>query len=65
MQPYQERVVTERDDLSDKIDRLAQFLDTAAYALLPESERDRMFRQLRHMNNYREVLDERIEAFSV
>jgi hypothetical protein len=55
MQPYQQRVVTERDDLQAKIERLAEFLDTETYSTLPEPERLRLALQLRHMNSYREA----------
>ncbi|GAC1500182.1 MAG: hypothetical protein NVS1B6_06340 [Steroidobacteraceae bacterium] len=64
MQTYQQHLVSERDDLQSKADRLAAFLDTEIYQSLPEAEQDRMRRQLGHMNSYREVLDERIAAFA-
>lgn len=63
MQPHEQRVVTERDELQSKIEKLSKFLDSETYATLPQSEQERMLRQLRHMNDYREVLDERIAAF--
>ena len=64
MQPYQQRVVTEREELSEKIVKLTKFFDTEMYQALPGPEQDRMFRQLKHMNAYSDVLAERIVAFT-
>jgi len=61
---YQRRVVDEREELSEKIVKLAKFFDTQVYQSLPVAEQDRMLRQLTHMNDYRDVLDERIAAFT-
>ena len=63
MEPYQCRVVAEREDLQQKVEALAKFLDTKIFYSLPLAEQDRMSRQLIHMNDYRDVLDERIAAF--
>lgn len=64
MQPYQERVIAERDELEPKITRLSKFLDSETCRSLPEAEQARLLRQLGHMNGYHEVLDERINAFT-
>jgi hypothetical protein len=63
MDDYQSRVIAEREDLAGKATRLAAFFDTPVYEALPQAEKDRMARQIRHMNDYKEVLDERIAAF--
>lgn len=63
MQPHQQRVVTERDELHDKVEKLAKFVDTDTYAMLADAEKDRLLRQLRLMREYRDVLDQRISAF--
>lgn len=64
MEPHQQRVVTEREELSEKIARLVKFLNTETYQSLSETEQGRMLRQLNHMNAYRDVLNERIVAFT-
>lgn len=63
MQAHQERVVAERADLDDKMDKLSKFLDTNTYYNLPEGEKGRLVEQLGIMNQYRDVLDRRIAAF--
>lgn len=62
-QLYRSRVTIERANLHGNIERLAKFLDTETYYLLPKEEQKRLVRQLHIMNDYREVLDERIAAF--
>lgn len=63
MLEFQQRVVTERGDLDDKIQKLSKFLDTNTFYNLHLAEQRRLENQLTHMNAYREVLDERIAAF--
>jgi hypothetical protein len=65
MQDYQRRVVTERRELSEKMDKLEQFLLGDAYLNLPGAEQNRLVRQVLIMSDYRDVLDERIAAFGV
>ena len=60
---YQERVVTERNELTDKIVKLTAFRITTMYETLPEAERVRLSRQLDFMEAYQGVLDARIVAF--
>jgi hypothetical protein len=62
--PYQERVVTERDELYDKVGKLAIFLNSIASRELPEPERLRMNLQLHLMKAYLGVLEMRMEAWS-
>lgn len=63
MQPHQERVVTERDELQEKLTKLAAFFPSKIFAGLDESERLRLTKQLGLMEGYRDVLNERIAAF--
>lgn len=63
MQPYQQQVVTERNELLEKIERLATFLTPETYHGLDQSERTHLVRQLLAMDDYRFVLDQRIAAF--
>lgn len=63
LQPHQQRVVEEHQDLCGKLDRLSSFQDTETFAALPDEEKDRLKRQKLHMFNYRDVLAERIATF--
>lgn len=60
---WQQRVQEEASQLRDRLIRLREFLNTPKFSGLPASERERLARQLRHMNGYFEVLQERIAAF--
>ena len=63
MQPHQERVVAEKRDLDDKIQKLTAFIGGTIFANLPDDERSRLSIQLQHMNGYSEILSQRIAAF--
>jgi hypothetical protein len=63
LQPHQERVITERDDLQQKIKALDRFTGSDTFRSLKLKEQYRMVRQLNHMRSYCEVLNERIEDF--
>jgi hypothetical protein len=63
LQPYQERVIAERDDLQQKIEALDRFTGSDTFRSLKLKEQYRQVRQLNHMRSYREVLNERIEDF--
>lgn len=61
--PYQQRVITERDELCGKLSKLNQFLKGETFKALSEAERARLTRQSFYMGLYAKVLDERIAAF--
>jgi hypothetical protein len=63
MQPHQERVVADKAELSDKLDKLETFEGGAIYNSLPPAEQSRLTRQLLIMKLYEQVLAERISAF--
>jgi len=63
MQPHQQRVVDEKTELDEKIEKLNTFTDTDIFKVLPVAEQGRLVRQLAIMNNYSGVLGERIAAF--
>jgi hypothetical protein len=63
MQAHQERVVTEKDELDTKIEKLSSFISSDVYSTLTEAEQSRLGRQLGLMQQYSEVLGERIDAF--
>jgi len=62
MEAYQERVVEEKKELDDKIEKLAAFLQTDTFGNLPDVEQARMTRQKRAMKEYSKALGERIAA---
>jgi hypothetical protein len=64
MLDYQQRVVDEKKELDDKIQRLDEFLAGNTYKTLSEGERQRLARQLAAMSDYSQVLFERIAAFT-
>lgn len=64
LQPYQERVVAERDAVAERRRRLLEFMDTVAYDALDAAERDLMRQQAGIMAEYVGVLNRRIEAFA-
>ncbi len=63
MQPHEERVIQEKQDLDAKIDKLTLWLEGDRFKALPEAEKDRQRRQWSHMMAYSNVLGERIAAF--
>lgn len=63
MQEYQQRVVNEESELTDKLNKLTAFFETDRYKALHDAEQERMYRQSQHMSKYRDVLLERIQAF--
>jgi hypothetical protein len=64
MQPYQQRVVTEKEELDTKISSLMTFAKSQAFdQTVPEAEQRRMLRQLVVMQDYSRILGERIDAF--
>ena len=64
MQAFQERVIEERNDLVEKVNKLTEFLDNSeAVSTLIPGELGRLKTQLAIMQAYVEVLDSRIEYF--
>lgn len=63
MEPYQQRVVEEKIELDDRLERLAAFLLTPTFAGLPTDERISMIRQQGVMREYSRILTERISRF--
>lgn len=64
MQPHQQRIVDEKKDLSEKLDKLKTFIETSAvFKGLPQDEQGRLNRQFDVMAEYSSILGQRIEAF--
>lgn len=64
MQPYQARVIQEKEELTIKLNALEAFFNTSIFDDLPRPERSRLLRQAGIMQQYIAVLGERIAAFS-
>jgi hypothetical protein len=64
-QPYQQRVVVERNELDIKLTKLKAFLNKPmSYGDVPKAEIDRLILQSAYMQSYLDVLNERIAAFN-
>lgn len=63
LQPYQQRVVDECDDLEDKANKLQDFILSAKFSSVPEDEQGRLVLQRNLMDAYVAVLKQRIAAF--
>lgn len=64
MQPHQQRVVDEYNELTDKINRLEDFLQSEKFTVIvSEEEQILLAIQFQAMQRYQEILLERIELF--
>jgi hypothetical protein len=63
MQPHQERVVTEKAEVDERLAKLHAFIKTETFAGLDAAEQKRLQRQAGIMTDYSLVLGERIKAF--
>jgi len=62
--PHQQRVVAEKAELDEKLNKLEAFFENPIYNKLDCSERKRLQLQASFMRAYSDVLGERIAAFS-
>ncbi len=63
MEAFQQRVVDEKVDLSEKLSKLQAFFDTPIFKALPADEQARMRAQAFHMSGYEAALNARIDNF--
>jgi hypothetical protein len=65
MEAYQERVIAEKAELDEKIDKLENFIFRSGgrWFDVPEDERLRLTKQFGYMMDYSRILKERIAAF--
>jgi hypothetical protein len=63
MEAFQERVVKEKKELDNRLEKLRMFLENNASAKLPEQEQVRLTKQGRIMTEYSDILQERIDSF--
>ena len=60
---WQERVVAERDELKEKLQKLADFLDSPAWYVLDGTNQRLLEAQASAMSTYLSILNLRISAF--
>ena len=63
MKPHEQRVVTEKAQLDEKLEKLTAFTFTDTFSALPEGEQELLKRQREIMKQYSAILDERIRSF--
>ncbi len=64
MKPHEERVVTERSELAEKLSKLGEFIDSSPlFQKLPYDEQGRLKIQRFIMQQYSAVLLDRIDNF--
>jgi len=61
--PYQERVITEKAELDEKLTKLGTFFDTDLFKNLDSEEQARMAEQWDAMKRYSDILGARIASF--
>jgi hypothetical protein len=64
LQPYQERVVAERQELAQRLEALGKFIQSDAWLTVPPEEQGRLGRQHYVMGLLLGILDERIANFA-
>ena len=64
MKPHEERVVTEKTELDAKLEKLTTFIESATFKDVPYGERFLLKRQKDVMQQYSEVLKDRIDTFT-
>jgi hypothetical protein len=63
MKPFQQRVVTERDELAEKLTSLDSFIGGEIFKVIPAEEKIRLAKQAGVMKEYLDILNDRINAF--
>lgn len=63
MLDYQERVVTEKADLDEKLSKLSEFVENDIFSNLPKVEQELLSTQLNVMKKYSGLLGKRITLF--
>lgn len=63
LQPHQQRVVTEKQELDEKRSKLKSFTEGETFKGLDEKNQELLTKQQGIMDDYSAVLQERIELF--
>ncbi len=64
MQPHQERVIEEEKELSEKLNKLGEFIHGDVFHALPDEDKELLQDQDDHIRAYVNVLRKRIERFA-
>jgi hypothetical protein len=64
MLPYQERVVAEKKELDEKIEKLDTFLAGSFFPTLPSDQKELLRLQRIAMTQYSSILCQRVENFA-
>jgi len=65
LEPHQQRVVTEKEELDEKISKLSAFLETDMFSKLKHKDAELLSKQIIIMSKYSTILKERIDEFSI
>ena len=65
MKPYQERVILEQKELSERIVKLEQFLSNGDHSDVDIDQKAVLAKQLIAMKEYNRILNERILLFTL
>jgi hypothetical protein len=63
MKPYQQRVIDEKNELDDKLNKLINFFSNPIFESLKNEEKSRLRKQAGIMTDYFDILNERISSF--
>ena len=63
LKPHEQRVVLERDELYERVEKLCEFFNSPAFLGLSLSERELLVEQRMAMSLYCEILNDRISGF--
>lgn len=61
---YKTRVIQEKEDLDQKIEKLKNFINSNEFHIVSTNEKDLLIRQLNTMTDYSAILVERIALHS-
>jgi len=66
LQPHQQRVVDEHNELHDRIGKLGLFIaQNPVFKTLPVAEQERLQQQRNAMELYRHILRQRVDAWGI
>jgi hypothetical protein len=63
LQSHQQRVVEEKKELDEKLNKLNIFIHSEAFLMINKMERERLKVQASIMKDYSDILQQRINAF--
>lgn len=61
MEDWKERLIEEKNQLTDRINKLQQFVLTDKFDSLPYTDKELLMQQLEAMDNYAYILTQRVD----